>query len=759
MAFHTDTFIGYPQPYPMEMAWDDPAPLFRRHFSVDSGLTGATLSICALGLGEAYLNGRPVTADRYIAPVSDYGKTLWYTEYEVAHLLQEGDNLAAVALGNGLYNESLHTSWDFDQAPWRDAPKLLFSLELRYGDHTAYVNSDTGWLCMREQSPFRFHQLRYGEFYDARQQTDWMQPGADESGWIPAQEAARPTGTLRRCPCPPIREDRTYSCTALFRNEQGNWVFDFGQNMSGYVEFTTGQPTGTRLRMIYAEELNEDGTRRDNSLERHYKDTNEAGDRTQISYLTCSGNTDRWKPTFAYYGFRYVIVEGLQNPPQKEDMTAYFVHQQLPVWGEFSCSDGMLNRLYDLARFSTLSNLFYVPTDCPTREKLGWCNDAQASVEQMIQNLDMRGFYEKWMQDILDAQLPDGDLPGIVPTGGWGYAWGSGPISTGILFEIPARLYQYYGDTRWLVDAYPAMRLHLQFLEGKINPDTGLCAHGLSDWAGPFDPGDPEPVPLDFTCTLLLIKFYRIAQTAAGFAGDAAGIPALRQAEKQAEAAFRRAYVGADGACTVEQQTAVSMMTVLGLYDNISTARRQLLRTFEKRNYHVYLGMLGMQYLLPACDLCGLQEEGYRLLTAHGYPSYRDWFENGATTLYETFYAGNSKNHHMYSCVIAWFHNTILGIRQTEQLALRRTVTLQPYFLQELRFAHGSFETVAGRIAVDWRRRGDTEVQLTVELPAGVRACLHLTGYTVNGQTDVSLSEGKQDLIATISSQGGTADE
>lgn len=732
----------------MEMSWDDPAPLFRRHFTVESNLQEAVLSICALGLGDAYLNGHPVTQDRFIAPISDYSKTLWYTEYSVKPLLHPGDNVAAVALGNGLYNESLHTSWNFDVAPWRDVPKLLFSLELRYADHTAYITSDTKWLCMRKQSPYRFHQLRFGEYYDARCLTNWMQPECSEDGWQPAAIAARPDGRLRLCPCPPIREERTYACIELFRNVHGDWVFDFGQNMSGYVELTTCQQPGTRLRLVFAEELTEEGERRDNSMERHYKDTNEEGDRTQIGYLTCSGGTDRWKPTFAYYGFRYVIVEGMDTAPQKVDMTAYFVHQQLPELGQFSCSDEVLNKLYAFSRISTLSNLFYVPTDCPTREKLGWCNDAQASVEQMIQNLDMRRFYDKWMQDILDAQLPDGDLPGIVPTGGWGYAWGSGPISTGVLFEIPARLYQYYGDTRWLREAYPAMRLHLRFLEGKIDPVSGLCAHGLSDWAGPFDPDDREPVPLEFTCTLLLIKFYRIARLAAEFADDVTAIPALTSAEETATAAFRRAYVRDDGGCRVEQQTAVSMMLVLGLYTDVNLARRQLLACLEKRAYHFYVGMLGMQYLLPACDMCGLQEEGYRLLTAHGYPSYRNWFEHGATTMYETFQDGNSKNHHMYSCVIAWFHNTVLGIQQTELLALKQQIALAPYFLTELQYAQGSYETVAGRISVDWRRQGENTVLLTIEIPVGVQAALHLNGYAAEGQTDHLLTGGKHCLTA-----------
>lgn len=189
-------------PYSPDFSWDDPAPLFRRHFVVEDGLQGAVLSICALGLGEAYLNGRPVTQDRYISPVGNYDKTLWYTEYTITELLHPGDNLAAVALGNGFYNEGLHTAWDFDAAPWRDVPKLLFSLELRYADHTEHIGSDTAWLCMRARSPYRFHQLRYGEYYDARCQVDWMQPSATEAGWVPAALASRPPAA---CGCVRVR--------------------------------------------------------------------------------------------------------------------------------------------------------------------------------------------------------------------------------------------------------------------------------------------------------------------------------------------------------------------------------------------------------------------------------------------------------------------------------------------------------------------------------------------------------------------------
>lgn len=199
-------FIRHPAPYVYDFLTEEPAPLFRRHFTVRAGLNTARLTICALGLGELFLNGRPVTKDRLLSPFGNYDKTLWYTEHDVTILLKEGENLAAAALGNGFYNESLHSAWNFNDAPWRDVPKLLFRLEMTYDDGTSEVlTGDEAWLCDRACSPYRFNQLRCGETYDANCAVNWMSPDFDDSAWEHAVYADAPAGELRLCPAPPIR--------------------------------------------------------------------------------------------------------------------------------------------------------------------------------------------------------------------------------------------------------------------------------------------------------------------------------------------------------------------------------------------------------------------------------------------------------------------------------------------------------------------------------------------------------------------------
>lgn len=737
-------FIAHPAPFCYDFCREEPAPLFRRHFSVKANLQKATLSICALGMGEVWFNGKPATTDRLISPVSEYTKTLWYTTYDVTALLQEGENVAAAVLGNGFFNESLHTAWGWEQAAWRDVPKMLFELELQYADGSEWVCSDAEWICNRDKSPYRFNQLRFGEEYDARYDTDWMTAEYDDSDWEAVVYVDSPGGTLRLCPAPPVCEDRVYPCIETFRNRAGKWVFDFGQNMSGYVRLRTQQPEGTRLRIVYAEELDADGERLDNELHMFYKDGE-----TQFNEIVCNGEPLDWRPGLSYYGFRYVIISGVLNEIDQRDISGVFVHQDVRITGHFHCSEQLFNKLYRMARSASLSNFCHTVTDCPTREKMGWTNDAAASAEQMMQNMDMVSFYEKWMQDIFDAMNDEGDLPGTVPTAWWGYEWGNGPTSSSVLYEIPYRLYQYTGDNTMLRKAYPYFLRYLKFLQTKIDPETNLCSYGLPEWAGPFKHDDQMPMPLEFSCTVLLIRFCRLTAFVAKLTGDADGLAYVQKLEEEAVNAFNRAYILPDGRCSVSEQSALCMAIVHGLYPDLDVIRQQLIEAIERHDSHLYVGMLGMQFLLPACDICGLQEKGYDMLAARGYPSYRIWTEIDATTMTEHFDSHASLNHHMFSCIIAWFHNTILGIRQTAETVKTRHLSLEPYFLKKLNYANGSYDTAIGTVQVDWQRNGDA-VDLYIVLPEDVTATLRLTNYTFEDGKDVAeLNGGRIHLTAT----------
>ena len=733
-------FIGFPKPLNKEFSYDSPAPLFRRHFEVKETFISANLKICVLGLGEIYFNGEKISDELFISPFSDYKKTLWFNEYDITDKILQGQNLVAIALGNGFYNESLATGWDFDKAPWRDNPKFYFDLEIKYSNGIEHILSDENWLCELQSSPYRFNEFRMGEIYDFNYSAEWMNAAFDDSKWVNASIAENPGGIMRKSPAPPIKEQKVYPCQELFKNQYGEWVFDFGQNMSGYVKLNTKQPKGTRLHIVYAEQLSDDFRRKDNYLAQYFYDGE-----TQFSTVITGEKEIDWKPVFTYYGFRYVIISGFENEPNQDTVNAVFVHQDVKSMGSFNCSNDFLNKLYNMSRMSTLSNLFNMPTDCPTREKLGWCNDAQASCEQMIQNFDMTDLYKKWLQDIMDAQKTDGDLPGIVPTNGWGYEWGSGPVSNGVLFEIPYRLYQYNGDKDTICDLYPTMCKYLEFLENqKYDTETGLFAYGLPDWAGPW-PENECPTPLEFICTVLYIRFCDIALIAARLLKKKEDEIALVDKRDKAFNSFNQSYMLSDGRCRIEEQTAISLIIANGFYTELEPLKQQLINAIQKYDFHFHVGMLGIQYILPALDICNLNEAGYKLLTASGYPSYRIWVDDGATTLHEMFGNTMSCNHHMYSCVVAWFHNCILGIRFQSG---SNELVIKPAFLKELTFASGNYTTNYGTVSVSWKKISATEIELYAEIPETLDAKLVLDEcYECIDKNIISLTAKKNKFL------------
>ncbi|HNX13266.1 MAG TPA: family 78 glycoside hydrolase catalytic domain [Oscillospiraceae bacterium] len=684
----------------------DTAPLFRRKFMLlpDRPFKKAVLTVCGLGYGYYWLNSQRVTTDLFTAPVSDYTKTLWYNRYDVTKYLKPGENIAAVILGNGWYNESYSTPWDYDKAPWRDKPKFALELEL---DGEVLLKSDSEWKYSFDRSPIIFNHLRSGEHFDARlYDPAWNTLDYDDSDWQFAfSDPNPPAGILRECTCEPIRECAEFSPKSIVKLPSGDYLYDFNQNMSGYVRVTANQKSGDKLTIRYGEQADDNGLVM-NGMREYFPHSVFATDE-----FICSGKPATHSPLFAYHGFRYVTVTGLEKP-ENAKLTAVFVHQNVKFASKFSCSDPSLNALFKLGQNATLSNLFYMPTDCPTREKLGWTNDAASSTEQFLLDFSTEKLLKKWLRDILDAQRPDGSLPGIIPTGGWGYEWGSGPLSGSVLFEIPTRLYQIRGDKQPLVDCLSAFTKYLAFNERKFNAD-GLIAYGLCDWAGPYETLEASPTPIELTDSAMLVGFYDIAVLAAQLAGQESDF-----AEKAAALRERiKAKYIKDGLCTVDEQTAVSMLIYYDIYDDLAPLAGQLARAVERHNLHHHCGMVGLRRLYPALDKCGLSEYGLKILLSEGYPSYTDWLKRGATTLCETWQEGNSQNHHMYSSFMAWLIKSVAGIKPAEPGFSK--VRIRPLAFGDLTRCDCELDTVKGKITVHWKRKNG-KLELSCTVPHGV---------------------------------------
>lgn len=686
----------------------DYAPMFRKVFSIDKKIEKAEIFVCGLGYAYYYINGKIITEDLFTAPVSNYCKTLWYNRYDVTELLNEGENVLAVMCGNGWFNEGIKTSWDFDQAPWRDNPKFI--LKLNINDETV-LTSDSSWKYTLE-SPVIYNQLRSGEHFDSRlYDENWKSLDFDDSSWGFAKEDdTPPTGTFRECLCEPIRECEVYKTKEIIKVSEDKYVFDLGQNMSGYIRLRTNQPAGDVIKIRYAEQINEDYSRNLNEMEQHYKYS-----LFQTDEFICCGREFVWSPKFAYHGFRYIELEGIKNPTP-ETVEGIFVHQDIKRRSEFECSNEKLNRLFQAGIMATWSNLFYAPTDCPTREKLGWANDAQASTEQMFVNFEIEKLFEKWIVDIYDSQLESGALPGIIPTqGSWGYEWGNGPVSEGILFEIPYRMYLHTGDDTLLKKSMPYFKKYFEYLESQMSED-GSISYGLNDWAAPLE---DDRLCAEFVNAVLRVKFLRIAQLAAEKCNESAD--EYKKEELNEIARIKRMYINSDGTCNIDKQSSVAMLIYYDIYDELEPLAKQLANTIERRNYHHNCGMVGLRRLYIALNKCGLQEYAYKIITSSGFPSYMDWLDGDATTLWEYWDLTYSKNHHMYSDFMSWMMKTIVGITTDYSEKGNEKIEINPYIFNDLEYAKGSINTKLGKVSVEWKKHDD-RTDIKAVIPTGVKA-------------------------------------
>ena len=702
--FEEAYFIKSDEDFKYEYSERNYAPIFSKRFTLDTLPHTASLAVCALGIGYAYINGSAVSGDLFAPPTAQYQKRLWYMTYDALPFLKKGENIISVICGNGFLNEDFDNAWESKTAPWRDNPKLL--CELR-GDEKLLLVSDESWKCSTEHSPYVANRLRLGVIYDSR----IPEPDSadfDTSDWKNAiRDSAAPSGALTECCCEGIREFEKYPPVNVRKLSERRYLYDFGYNISGYVRIKTHQAAAQTIKISYGEEITEDG-----ELELHKMDTFFDESEFATEYLICSGKSVKFSSKFSYYGFRYVILDGV-DVDALESIESVFVHQDVERRTEFECSDPFLNKLFDIGIRATYSNLFYMPTDCPTREKYGWMNDAQSSSEQILTNFCAEKMFERWFVDICDAFDDEKGLPGIVPSHGWGYHWGNGPVSDGSLFEHPYRVYLHSGDPRMLIDGLPYFKRYFKYIATREDANGGLD-FGLCDWVNPHG-NEVALTPRPFINACLRIKFAKIALLAASLAN---ADPTELESELKNQTEFiKRNYISSDGTCRIEQQTALAMLIYLGVYDTIEPLASQLKTLVEKNGFRHDCGMVGLRYLYSALSKCNWQELAMKIITSDGYPSYRKWIDLGATTLWETWNCNDSHNHQMFSDVLSYMVKTVLGISPDDNAESFERITVAPYFFERLSYAKGSYLSPKGRVNVNWSRT-DSGISLFIDAPA-----------------------------------------
>lgn len=729
------------------------APIFRRKFTAQE-TDRAEILIGAAGFYKLFVNGKDVTKGELAPYISNTDDIVYYDSYDVSNYINEGENVVAVLLGNGFQNNPGGSAWDFDKARWRSAPKFAMRLSLVAEDETVNnIESDESFkVC---DSPILFDDFRCGEYYDARFEIDnFHSIDFDDSSLKNAIKVLSPCGEKRLCTTAPIRFYGELKPVSVTRQLNG-WLYDFGENNTGVCKLTIDAKAGQKITLYYGEWLKDGVFCRDNIRFWHRSDLQK--EFVQKSEYICKEGKQTHTPSFIYNGFRYVLVEGITEEQATEDLLTYLKMSSLKGRaGGFTCSDEVINKIQEITVRSDISNFNYFPTDCPQREKNGWTADASLSAEQILFNLYPEKCYKEWMRNIYKALNDKGQLPGIVPTGGWGYDWGNGPAWDNVIINLPYYTYIYRGDKEILEElSIPLMR-YLNYLFSRLD-EKGLMEIGLGDWCQPGrNEGDYE-TPLVVTDTILT---YDIAVKAAFVYEVLEQEPqrqfALALAEK-VKTAFRENLLGKQsGAVKGNTQTGQAMAIFYGLLtdEEKPKAFKLLLKYIDEADGHFKTGVLGGRVIYRVLAENGEVDLAYNMIVRPDYPSYGNWVKRGATTLWEAFHPENgpvsSLNHHFWGDISAWFYTYLSGMRINPTGKDVTNVNIMPLFPEKLNSVSAYHDLRDGRISVTWERTSDQSITLKIEAAEKLHGKIVLPkGFTFSdGSKEKTLASGNFHLSA-----------
>lgn len=701
----------------------------RREFEVKSQIHRATLYVCGLGQYEATIDGSKVGEDLFTPGWTNYRKTCLYDTYDVTMQLQRtGRHALGILLGNGMYHiedpGGRYTKFLNSFGPL----KAIAQLHLEYATGpTVIVSTNGSWRI--SPGPITFSHMFAGEDYDARLEArGWDSPGFNDEKWDYAAVLDGPGGKLRgtSVAAPPIRAIEVWNVAKPSKElKEGVAVYDLGQNATMMPLIKVSGAAGSKVRIIPAELINDDGS---------------------VNRISCGGGMAYWEytlagndssrmsetyfPKFWYHASRYLQVERIgsaegQPLPIVESLQNVIVHSISPPVGQFSCSNDLFNKIYTLIRWAQRSNMWCYMTDCPHRERLGWLEQTHLNGPALRYNFRLDKLFTKTMHDMSDTQSEDGMLTTTAPEymifDGWYSEYRNSPEWSSAFLIIAWQQYEFSGDLEPLRLYFDNMVRYVGYLTSRA-VDL-IVSFGLSDWydIGPGDPGPSKLTPKGVTGTAFYYQDSLILAKAAKLLGRNEDIAKFEEQAERIRAAFNAKYFNADtNQYATGSQCANAIALVMGLVDpsNESAVLENIVADVEAKG--LTAGDVGFRYLLRALAGGNRSDVIFKMVNQSDKPGYGMQLAKGATALTEAWDANprSSHNHFMLGQITEWFFHDLAGIQSDPEVPGFGKVVIKPTFVGDLTWLKASYDSVHGRVVSEWSRSNDGEVTLTATIPA-----------------------------------------
>lgn len=709
------------------------APVFRRAFFVNKGYA-VSLTIGCTGFYELYLNGLRIT-DGYLKPyISNPDEVIFYNHYDLTDKVSDGENVICVILGNGYANPIGGSVWEHGR---KHKKSPAFALSCSCGDE-CFTACDMHW----KRSHILFDDYRCGTFCDMTlYDKNIYFPGENCNGWNAPVSCDYSHSAKKLAECESVKEIRRINAVEYYPGALrdyrmrdgfsqkhytgdtimgktpacGGYIYDFGENCAGVPCLKINGKHGQKIQMQFCEFLFEGFADYINI------DVYPDGCCQKDVYICSGDGTEEYIPPFTYHGFRYCYVFGITDDQATEDLITYIVlHNDVRIRSDFECSDEVSNQIFDACRRSDLSNLFYIITDCPQREKNGWTGDAAISAEHFMLHYDCTNVFSDWLYCIRHAQAENGAMPLFVPSPGdlWNCAvWDSA------IFALPYYAFRYSGNTQIIIDNADAMMKNLRHHISVLD-ERGISDSGLGDWL-PVDSGaDEYASPLGFCASCVLLRCLEMAKTMFEAVNMTENAAFAAQNYNKLRTNIRNEY-NDNGVITRGKTEKYIKSTyricqtsqALGLYcgvfddDEINLASDKLVELIHQSGDSFDCGFLGLRVIFYVLSENGYSDLAYKMITKPTHPSYANMIYRGETTVWERFQPPGkrigSHNHHFMGDVSAWYIKNVAGINVNPDCNNPDTIVLNPHFVHGLESAFASYSNENGSVEISWHRKND----------------------------------------------------
>jgi len=734
-----------------------------RQFTLEKLPTEATLTISALGLYRAFVNGRRVGDDLLTPGWTCYDDRIAYQTYDVTEHLRTGENRIEIWLGDGWYRSQLMWALNPVFNCWGERAAAIAELN---GEGELLLKTDDSW--KSGFTPVTRNGIYYGEDYDARitpQDSHGVDVLAFDEGLLVPHE----TGAVKELP--------EHTPIDSWIEDGGSNVYDFGQNAGAYIRIRVKGEKGAKLRIEHSEVLGPG---------RFFDNRNYRSARAELIYTLAGEGEEVHAPLFTFMGFRYARVH-ITGRAELVGIAMVPISSVPVAAGGFNCGVAAVNRLVENTIWSQRSNFIEVPTDCPQRdERLGWTGDAQVFAGTACWLADSQSFLRKFLRDVMHDQRANGAIPHFSPDptrlhpidsrGDWAGSTGWGDA----IVIIPWQLYLHYGDIAVLRECFPAMLRWLDYLWGISNgpiirPPAVWGANGYTfgDWLQPVgDNRKPRPTVAD-DCAATLYHFISTQLTAkiARILGEDQEAERLEIRKEEIRSAFKTEFFTPSGRIAHNDQTSWALAFQYGLVppEYEKAARAYFRRVAEETDGVIGTGFIGTPALLPALTRLGMHDLAEKMFLNRKVPGWLYQVDQGATSIWERWDAlaedgtiydpdMNSYNHYAYGAVCQWLFEDVAGIKPLEDAPGFEEISFDPAILPALSPVSAWHDTRFGRIETAWAVKGET-VTCRLLLPEGItarlaagenRKSLKVDGAEIEPGRQLKLSKGEHTISFAI---------